>query len=87
MILKVRVIPRAKQNEIVSRVGSILRVKLCTPDIKETANRVLIDFLSDFFEVRTAKIFLRRGHKGREKIIEIDGKQEEELRQILDNIP
>jgi len=87
MILKVRVIPRAKTNEIVSRVGSILRVKLSTTDIKEKANKLLISYLADFFEVKQAKIFLRRGHKGREKIIEIEGKQEEDLKQILDNIP
>jgi len=87
MILKIRVIPKSKTNEIVSRVGSILRVRLVANDIGETANKILTDFLSEFFEVKKSKIFLRRGHNGREKIVEILGKSEETLKEIMDNIP
>jgi len=87
MIVKVRVIPNSDRTDIVGRLGSILRVKLATPAIEDRANRLLIRFLADFFEVKTSKVFLRRGQRGREKIIEIEGRPEEELRQVLESIP
>jgi uncharacterized protein (TIGR00251 family) len=87
MIVKVRVIPNSNRTDIVGRLGSILRVKLATPAIEGRANKLLIRFLADFFEVKTSKVFLRRGQRGREKIIEIEGRPEEELRQVLESIP
>ena len=87
MIVKVRVIPNAGRTDIVGRLGSILRVKLAAPAIEGKANKMLIKFLADFFEVKTSKVFLRRGQRGREKIIEIEGRPEEELRQVLESIP
>ncbi|MBI5240214.1 MAG: DUF167 domain-containing protein, partial [Elusimicrobia bacterium] len=38
MIVKVRVIPNAEDNEVVSRIGSVLRVKVTAPAIDEKAN-------------------------------------------------
>ena len=38
MIIKVRVIPNSKVTEIVGRLGSILRVKLASPNIENKAN-------------------------------------------------
>jgi uncharacterized protein (TIGR00251 family) len=87
MILKVRVIPNAKRTEIVGRLGSILRVKLSAPNIENKANKQLIKFLAEFFEVKQSGVFLRRGQRGREKIVEIVGAPEEHLRQILESIP
>lgn len=87
MIIKVRVIPNSRTTDIVGRLGSILRVKLAAPSIEGKANKMLIKFLADFFEVRASKVFLRRGQRGREKIIEIEGRPEEELRQVLESIP
>ncbi|OGS21610.1 MAG: hypothetical protein A2252_12545 [Elusimicrobia bacterium RIFOXYA2_FULL_39_19] len=87
MIIKVRVIPNSKKTEIVSRLGSILRVKVSAPAVDEKANKMLLKFLAEFFEVKQSKVFLRRGHRGREKIIELEGKTEEELHQVLETIP
>ncbi|OEG69836.1 hypothetical protein ATZ36_07325 [Candidatus Endomicrobiellum trichonymphae] len=52
MIIKVRVIPNSKRNEVVSRIGSILRVKITMPAVEGRANEELCDFLSDFFDVK-----------------------------------
>lgn len=87
MIIKVRVIPNAKRNEVVSRVGSILRVKITVPAVEGKANEELCDFLSEFFDVKRSMIFLRKGERGREKTIEILGRLEEELNEVLDTIP
>jgi uncharacterized protein (TIGR00251 family) len=87
MIIKVRVIPNSKRNEVVSRVGSILRVKITMPAVDGKANEELCDFLSGFFDVKRSMIFLRKGERGREKTIEVLGRLEEELDEILDTIP
>ena len=34
MIIKVRVIPNSKRNDVVSRIGSILRVKIAAPAVE-----------------------------------------------------
>jgi uncharacterized protein (TIGR00251 family) len=87
MIVKVRVIPNSKRSEVVSRIGSILRVKIAAPTVEGKANEELCDFLSDFFDVKRSMIFLRKGERGREKTIEITGRSEEELDEVLDTIP
>ncbi|MDR1928676.1 MAG: DUF167 domain-containing protein [Endomicrobium sp.] len=87
MIIKVRVIPNSKRSEVVSRIGSILRVKISSPAVEGKANEELCNFLSDFFDVKKNMIFLRKGERGREKTIEIVGRSEEELNEVLDTIP
>ncbi len=87
MIIKVRVIPNSKRNEVVSRIGSILRVKVAAPAVEGRANEELCDYLSDFFDVKKSNILLRKGERGREKTIEITGKTEEELDEVLNTIP
>jgi uncharacterized protein (TIGR00251 family) len=87
MIIKVRVIPNAKRSEVVSRIGSILRVKIGAPAVEGKANEELCCFIAEFFEVRRNMVFLRKGERGREKTIEICGRTEEELDEVLETIP
>lgn len=87
MIIKVRVIPNSKRNEVVSRIGSILRVKISAPAVEGKANEELCEYLSDFFDVNRSMVYLRKGERGREKTIEICGRSEEELDEVLDTIP
>ncbi|MDR2860678.1 MAG: DUF167 domain-containing protein [Elusimicrobiota bacterium] len=87
MIIKVRVIPNASRDEVVGRIGCILRVKVSAPAIEGKANEELCEFLSDFFNVKRHDVFLRKGERGREKTIEIVGRSEQELEEVLDTIP
>ncbi|MCX7956572.1 MAG: DUF167 domain-containing protein [Endomicrobia bacterium] len=88
MIIKVRVIPNSKQNEIVSRVGSVLRMCVTTKDVdSDETNETVKRQLAEFFGVKLKDIFLRKGHRGKEKTVEIEGKSEEELKDLMDCIP
>jgi uncharacterized protein (TIGR00251 family) len=87
MIIKVRVIPNAKRNEVVSRIGSILRVKIGATAVEGKANEELCSFIAEFFDVKRSMVFLRKGERGREKTIEICGRTEEELDEVLETIP
>lgn len=87
MIIRVRVIPHADISEMAGRIGSTVRVRIATPDIDGGANAELVRFLSDFFEVRSKGVKILRGEKGKEKTVEIEGRPEEELEEIMESIP
>ena len=87
MSVKVRVIPDAGENEVVSRIGSVLRVKVNSPAADEKANSALKNYLAEFFEVPPRTVNILRGAKGREKTVEISGRTEEALKRVMDSIP
>ncbi len=88
MIIKVRLIPGADRNEVISRIGSVLRLKITTKKVDDDpANDMMKVFLADFFDVPESSITLVKGAKGKEKTVEVRDKSEEELRQIMDSIP
>lgn len=88
MIIKVRLIPTKGRNEVISRIGSVLRVKIqhhCVDD--DEANAMMKTFMADFFNLPEESVIIVKGNKGKEKTVEIRDKSEEELRQIMDSIP
>ncbi|MFH2203193.1 MAG: DUF167 domain-containing protein [Elusimicrobiota bacterium] len=87
MIVKVRIIPNAPDNEVVSRIGSVLRVKVTSNEVNDKANTSLKSYLAEFFEVKNKSINIIRGAKGREKTVEITGKTEENLKRVMEAIP
>ncbi|MBR4354975.1 MAG: DUF167 domain-containing protein [Elusimicrobiaceae bacterium] len=88
MIIKVRLIPTAGRSEVISRIGSVLRVKIKNKKVDdEPANALMKTFLSDFFNVKEESIIIVKGNKGKEKTVEVRDKSEEELRKIMDSIP
>ncbi|HJD19925.1 MAG TPA: DUF167 domain-containing protein [Candidatus Avelusimicrobium excrementipullorum] len=88
MIIKVRVIPTSGRNEIISRIGSVLRMKIKNKKVDDdAANAMMKTFLADFFAVREDQIIIVKGAKGKEKTVEVRDKSEEELRKIMDSIP
>ena len=88
MIIKVRVIPTSGRNEIISHIGSVLRMKIKNKKVDDdAANAMMKTFLADFFSVREDQIIIVKGAKGKEKTVEVRDKSEEELRKIMDSIP
>lgn len=87
MIIKVRVISTAGDNEVVSRIGSVLRVKVKTQKLDSEANDILKYFMADFFSVTEEDINIIKGNKGKEKTVEVRGKSEEALKKVMDAIP
>ncbi len=69
MKLLVKVIPKAKKNEIRDFKGGILYVKISAPPVKGKANKELLKFLKRKFEVKDIKIV--SGEKSRLKTLDI----------------
>ncbi|MBP7796751.1 MAG: DUF167 domain-containing protein [Elusimicrobiales bacterium] len=87
MIVKVRVIPDCDENEVISRIGKVLRVRVCVSKNDNEINHVLKSYLAEFFEVREKYVNIIRGMRGKEKTIEITGKPETDLDDIINTIP
>jgi uncharacterized protein (TIGR00251 family) len=71
MKLDIKVIPNAKQNKIVEDQGRI-KVYLTAPAADGKANKALIEFLSEHYNVKKSSIRIIRGSISRLKVIEID---------------
>jgi len=87
MLIRVRVIPSARESDIAGRIGSTIRLKVAAPAIDGKANKELCRFLAEYFEVRPRMVKILRGEKGREKTVEIEGRKEEELMCMMEAIP
>jgi len=79
-IIRVRVIPRAKSNEIagVFEDGRI-KIRLIAPPVDGKANKSLIEFLSTILDVPRSWIEIISGSKGREKVIRVNGLDQESI--------
>jgi len=71
MILNIRVVPKASRNLVKEEKGS-LKVYLTKPNQDGLANAQLIELLAEHLKVKKYQIRITRGHKSRDKIIEID---------------
>ena len=87
MILRIHVIPNSRANEIVGRIGKVVRVKVSTKQLDTNANAVLINYLAEFFEVPSKSIHIMRGEHARDKTVQIIGRPEDELKEVMETIP
>lgn len=71
MKFTIRVIPNAKKNEIVSREGSFLKIKLTAVPDKGRANKAIIAFLAKEFDAPPSHITIIKGQTSREKVVEV----------------
>ena len=77
MKISVKVIPNAKQNEIVEDIIDllgvrILKIKVNQPPEEGRANKAVIEILADYFKVKKNSIRIIKGETSRNKIVEID---------------
>jgi uncharacterized protein (TIGR00251 family) len=70
MMLKVRIIPNAKEIRLV-READRLKIYLTAPAQEGRANQALIEFLADTFRVKKRQIVIRQGLTSRDKLVEI----------------
>lgn len=69
--IKLRVIPRAKQNKITTDDDGTVRVHITAAPVDGAANDAVIKLLAQHFDVSKSQIKIVRGGTARDKIIEI----------------
>jgi uncharacterized protein (TIGR00251 family) len=82
MKVKVRVTPGSRQNSA-RWDGEWLRVKITAPPVAGAANQALIRLLAERLDLSVRQITLLHGAGSREKLLEISGLTEDELRRRL----
>jgi len=69
--IECRITPNARKTEIKGEREGVLCIALNAPPVDGKANKALIIFLSEFFDISKSKIEIIKGIKGRHKIIKI----------------
>jgi len=67
VILTVRVSPNARRSGFNGVFNNAVRIALCAPPVDGKANESLIDFLSDYFDIRKSAINILSGETNRMK--------------------
>jgi uncharacterized protein len=84
-VLDVRVIPRAKKNEVAGeRDGSVL-IRLAAPPVEGAANAALVDFLADLLDLPRRSIRIVGGERSRQKRVAVAGMTAEQVHAILNS--
>ena len=71
MKLLVRLIPNAKQSEIVGWEGQTLKVRIAAPPIEGKANEALIKFLADSIDCAPSEIEIIKGQSSKNKLLDV----------------
>jgi len=81
--LSIRIQPRASKNEIVTREGGGLKIRLTAPPVDGAANEALVKFMADTFSVSKSQVEIVSGHTSRDKVVRIHGTSEAEAERLL----
>ena len=79
----VRVITRAKKNEIVGWMGEAIKVRITAPPVEGKANEALVSFLAEKLGVRQRAVEIVAGEKSRNKMICVMGMSPDEVDERL----
>jgi len=69
----VRVIPRARKNEIAGWHGGTLKIRLAAPPVEGAANAALVAFLAELLGVRQRDVVILQGERSRDKVVAVRG--------------
>jgi uncharacterized protein (TIGR00251 family) len=82
-ILRVHVVPNAKVDSVVGMHGGAIKIKLRAPAVEGKANTALVRFLAEQVKLPRHSIILERGHRSRDKLIRVEGLNQEDVRRFL----
>lgn len=84
--LELKIIPNAPRNEIVGWLGVALKVKVHAPALDGRANDELLEFLAEKLGVHRRSVTLLRGDKSRQKVVQIEGMEVNDVKNRLGNL-
>ena len=67
----VKVHPRARKNAITGTVGDALKLALTAPPVEGKANKAVIEFFADLFQIPRSSVTIASGETSRNKVIRI----------------
>jgi len=82
--LRIRVIPRARKNDVTGWRDEALVVRLTAPPLGGAANKLLKRFLAKRLGVRPSDVEIIKGERSRDKVLRIDGIEQDDVQQLLE---
>jgi uncharacterized protein (TIGR00251 family) len=82
-VLRLRIVPNARRNEVVGVHGDAIKVKVRAPAMDGKANEALRDFLADTLGVSVRAVEILAGEKSRDKVVAIADLETDEARRRL----
>ena len=79
----VKVHPRAKHTAIMSRLGDAYKLDLAAPPVVGKANEECVRFFAQLTGVARSRVRIVSGLTGRNKLVEVEGIEQEELEALL----
>jgi uncharacterized protein (TIGR00251 family) len=81
--IAVRVMPRARKDEIAGERDGALVVRVTAPPVEGKANDAVRKLLAKRLGIAPGRVSVVRGVSGRDKLVEIDGMEAEAVRRGL----
>jgi len=81
--IEVRLKPRGSRDELAGIRDGVLQAKVTAPPVDGKANRALCKLIAKRLGVAPSRVSVARGEKSRDKVVQIDGMDEAELRAAL----
>jgi uncharacterized protein len=81
--IEVRVLPRARRDEIGGERGGRLLIRLTAPPVDGAANAALRRLVARRVGVAARRVSIVRGQTSRDKVVRVDGLTEPELRESM----
>ena len=75
----VRVVPRARRNAVEVAEDGSLRVSVTAAPVDGKANEALVSLVSKQLRVPKSSVRVVRGHRARNKVVEVDGLSAQEV--------
>ncbi|NGX48898.1 MAG: hypothetical protein K940chlam5_00492 [Candidatus Anoxychlamydiales bacterium] len=85
MILKVKIIPKSKINQIIGFEEDTLKIRIKASPEKGKANKELIRFIAKSLHIAQSRISIISGHTSRLKKLQIEGISKKDLTQVIVN--
>jgi len=83
IIVFVKLVPNSSVNKIVDCTNEFLRIKISSPPIDNRANKELISYFSDIFNINKSKIEIISGEKSKlKKVLLTDAKLDDITKKI-----
>jgi len=79
----VRVHPRARRSAVTGRLGEAYRLDLAAPPVDGKANEECVRFFAELAGVPRSRVRIVSGLTGRNKVVEVEGIELEELEKRL----
>jgi uncharacterized protein (TIGR00251 family) len=72
MIIQIKVKTRAGKNSVYSLGKNVYNITISAPPFDNEANESIIKLLAEYFQIPPSGIKIKKGHKSKIKLIEIN---------------